>query len=505
MKLFLLCLLLMQLTCATTQVKFHAAHAAPKLAVVVVVDQLRTDEITQYASLWKGGFKRLLEEGRFYDHAMHSHGLTETASGHATIATGLPPRLNGITNKVMYFASNHRARGVCEEKDCEPFALAVPTLGDRLKKVSPRSLYIALAQKARSASLMGGQNADLVAWFHPEKPQLVGRPKISRAIECAYESVADDAHIAQTWTLPKLPKPFSERTDYEPYEMDCGSGVVFPHQLPKDKIAARKAWFCSPDSDRALQEFTLSVSQEYKLGQHDVPDLLFVSFSASDIVGHAFGMDSLERVAVLQAVDSTLGKLLEGLHAQVGENIFLIMTSDHGVAPNVLAARAKGIDSGRISKEELTKIVDDAICQELKRDDATFVEGFVPPFITLKPLPTQEKQRALVAALKALNAHPKMYKSWATDELVQDPDPIAQAMFESVYPGRAGDIAVVLKPYYNITAPDYGLNGAGHGTPWDYDRNVPVFVWGQGIRRERITTPIFVTEVMQELARKLNL
>lgn len=478
----------------------------PRLVVLLVIDQMRGDEVEAYGSLWHYGFRRLRDEGRWYTHGYHTHGRTETAAGHAVLGTGELPVHNGVVDKTMYWRDRHAVLGVCDlgKDPCTPDALAVPTLGDRLKAAVPGARVVALAEKARSASLLGGRRADLVAWQDEKQMSLVGRtqgvPGVPDWLGLLYARLAAPDRIARIWELPRLPEPFASRPDSADGKEGCGHGSTFPHHLTATAGADLVAqWHCTPDSDRAVAEMALQVARHMELGKDDVPDLLLVSLSAVDIVGHAFGYESRERVAVLTELDRQLGDLLDGLRAWVGPRLLVALSADHGVAPRVATARAMGQQSGRVPPEELQQLAEKAL-QDL--GPGPHVAAVTYPFVHLTDMPEPERANAAAKVAAALRAMPQMYKAWTQRELAADPDPIAALMRANAYPERSGDVILALKPYY---APGTSEAGATHGTPWEYDRQVPVLLWGEGVVAGRVDQEVAVIDMVRTLSDRLGL
>jgi hypothetical protein len=483
----------------------------PALAVVVVVDQLRGDEIELYEPLWRHGFRRLLEEGRFYRHAMLPYGRTETAAGHATIASGVAPRLHGIVDKRFFDAEKARVTPACapDPSGCGPQNLRVATLGDRLKAARPDARVVALAAKPRSATLLGGQNGDIVAWVDAGRSRMTGRrgaqPGIPQWLERFYTQVAGPDRIAHIWELPRLPEPFASRADAAPSEMDPGHGTTFPHRLPAEATRDDHywGWFCTPDADRAIVDMAGQIIRHMQLGRGKAPDLLLVSLGAFDSIGHAFGPDSLERAAALTELDTLLGDLLDVVHAAAGRRALVAVTSDHGIAPTVAAARAQGHASARVSADELVQIVEHELAAQF--GPGPHVAAALIPFITLRDIPAAAHRKAASSSAAALLRHPAVRRAWATAELGRRSDPLAQLMAESAYPGRTGDVAVVLEPYHAVETRWRGKAGAEHGTPWPYDRHVPILLWGNRVSAGRVDADVSLIDLTRTLGDRLGL
>ncbi|HET6344231.1 MAG TPA: alkaline phosphatase family protein [Myxococcota bacterium] len=480
------------------------APQPPRLTVLIVIDQLRGDEIDAYSTLWHYGMHTLRDMGRDYAKTFHTHGRLETAAGHATLGTGELPRYNGVVDKSMYIPAQGKQVEVCHfgATPCDPNVLLVPTLGDRLKAAVPNARVVALAEKDRSATLLGGKRADLVAWIAGDRIGLVGRthgvPGLPGWLDEFFGRIAAGDRIARLWELPRLPEPFASRPDSAPGESDCGHGLTFPHRITTtDPAALVHQWRCTPDSDRAITELALYVARRMELGTDDTPDLLLVSLSAVDLIGHSYGYESLERVAVLTELDRQLGDLVEGLKQLVGPRLLVALSADHGVAPKIPAARAAGHASGRVPDSELTAAVEKGLAGF---GAGPHVADLAFPFLYLTEGPDKPaRARAAVAALKA---HPAVYKAWTPDALAADPDPIAALMVGSYNPTRGGDVIIVHREYFQSGSSE---SGAQHESPWAYDRHVPGLLWGDGVTPGRVESPVAVIDLIRTLSDRLGL
>jgi predicted AlkP superfamily pyrophosphatase or phosphodiesterase len=246
--------------------------AAPKLVVVVVVDQLRADYLDP-SRAYTSGFKRLREEGAVFTQCHYSHIPTETALGHATILTGAPPALTGIVSNEWVDRSTGKKVYCVENSAGEktPERLMVPTLGDLIKEKDPKSRVAAVAGKDRSAILLAGQKADAAIWY-------------------------------DVWRQHFYSSPF--------YKADVPA----------------KSMQLGRDGDRIVLEMAKTLVRQYKLGHDDHPDILAISFSATDFTGHRNGIGGEDMKENLANVDRVIGELL----------LFLQGRADEGSRPEVL-------------------------------------------------------------------------------------------------------------------------------------------------------------------------
>ncbi|MCK5690996.1 alkaline phosphatase family protein, partial [Myxococcota bacterium] len=291
-----------------------------------------------------------------------------------------------------------------------------------------------------------------------------------------------------------------------PGERDLGIGTVFPHKMVKSKKgqALPFEWFWTPDSDRALADMGVYTLDNMDMGSDETPDLLFFSFGSLDYGGHAYGPFSLERVALLVALDRYLGELIDAIEKRAGSSVLIALTSDHGVAPTLPHAKKQGLHSERVDSRLLLEKLEKLLSEKL--GEQKYFAAYHVPFLSFNPeLSDELKAQALPITLEFLNQLPQVYAAWDAKNLASIKDPIARLMEENYVPDRAGEIAVVYKPYFARRSGYRGDLGSEHGTPWDYDRHVPVILYGDGIQAARINQPVQVIDLSRTIADRLGL
>ena len=372
-----LCVLaLVGLTCAKD------TPSVPRLIVVIVVDQMRYDYLTRFQDLYQGGFRTLLEKGAVFTEARYRHALTLTAPGHAAIMTGRHPATSGITSNNWFDPDINAKRTAVADPDyrsvggpgaaASPRSLLVDTFGDRLKQQNPASQVVGISIKDRSAILMAGRDADAAYWY-----SATGRCFVTSSyymeqppgwLTAFNHSNPPDRFEGKLWERllddPAMYEKYSRADRFE-HEFD-GRRVVFPHVLngtesPTDiSLDARR----SPFGDQLLLEATLAAIEGHDLGSDEIPDLLAVSFSSPDYVGHFFGPFSQEVMDLHLRLDRVLGQLFTELDQRVGlDRTLIVLTSDHGAAPLVEEAKKRGLPARSIPATELS----DAVTAALKK------------------------------------------------------------------------------------------------------------------------------------------
>lgn len=306
----------------------------PRLVVVISVDQFSADLFAEYRPIFAAGMKRL-SEGVVFPSAYQSHAATETCPGHSTILTGDHPARTGIianewtdqslarADKQVYCSEDPTVQGSTSTNySVSPQLLKVPTLGDRLKAYNPRSRVVSVAGKDRAAVMMGGHAIDQV-WYWGGRSYftLPGRdgptPEIVRKVN--QETLAEVTHP----TPPVLPQLCRDRA----VPIAVGNSTV--GTLPMRKADDFKAFRASVAFDRATTDIAIGLIRDLKLGQGDAPDVISIGLSATDYVGHGFGVEGAEMCAQMVNLDENVGRILGALD-QLKVPYVVALTADHG-------------------------------------------------------------------------------------------------------------------------------------------------------------------------------
>lgn len=493
------------------------AAVAPRLVVLCSVDQLAKwvyDAAAPHFAV-DGGFRRLQRDGAQFAHCAYQHGCTETGPGHATIGTGAPAAGHGIVRnnwwspaeqKLLYCVAEPMPPlpDLPEGKDRGPGRLLLPTLGDSVKAHLPGSKVASVSWKDRSAILMGGGSADVVVWFESTTGNLVTN---SRWVAATPGWIAkwNGARVIDTfhgWTWDRFgpPDAYAGLVDERPYELPHLNGSKsrsLPQRLTggldKPGAAFYTQVYTSPVGNTMVRLAAEACVEAMDLGGDVAPDLLCVSFSATDLIGHQFGPESVEARDGVLRLDRELGQWLAFLDRKVGAGRYaLFVTADHGVGPTPEAAKAAGVDAGRGTLQTMARAAaEKALADRFGAPPAgvRYVAhvGEFSLFLDQKVLAAVRGSRdeaaflldaSRVAAEGAARA-PHIAAAFATQELLgqeTSPDPLRRALALALCRGRAGDVQLVVQPYWLD-----GTTPASHGTPHPYDREVVGFAMGAGI------------------------
>jgi predicted AlkP superfamily pyrophosphatase or phosphodiesterase len=512
-------LLVAPLLLSAWALRSRAAQAAPpRLAVLVVFDQLRGDYVPRWEKLFgDGGFRRLRTAGAWFENCHYPYANTETGPGHASLLTGCSANRHGIiTNtwydrdlgKSVYCATTERYDPVppYERKKGDtsagsPERRLVPTLADVLKEASGgKGRVVSLSFKDRSAIMSAGRKPDACYWVHGDTATF-GTSTYYRDRPHDWVVQFNASKFGERW-LGKQWEKLRPDLDYEKYSgrddvaaegVGSKQGRTFPHPFAEGATAVGKdyyqALYNSPFGNEVLLELVKRAIVAEGLGTRDTPDLLCVSFSCNDPVGHVWGPDSQEVLDTTLRTDLLLKEFLTFLDDKVGQDRYVLaLSADHGVAPLPEMAAAQGKEAARLALDPLKRKLEMFAQEKFGAGDDKFklIESVAPPgvYLNQKLLAERGLKSATVEEAVAdwLKEQPGVQTAYTRTQLLQGlpaADPIGQRVWRSFHPQRSGDVILVVKPYYQVTS---YLTGTGHGTPHPYDTHVPLAVFGNGVR-----------------------
>jgi hypothetical protein len=519
--------------------------ARPRLVVLVYFDQFRGDYLARWADQFgEGGFKRLTSGGAWFTDCHYPYSFTVTAAGHSSVATGCVPAEHGVVGNDWYdraagktvncVGSDRHEQvpprsvpGTDEDEKkgarggVSPQRLLKPTIADALKiGTGGKAKVVALSLKNRGAALPGGKTPDACYWMDGGTGQFVTSSYYRDALH-PWVAEFNRSKPAERWR-GKAWERFRTDLDYSKFSGPDdvtgegkgagGQGRVFPHPFepkdPKTKPAYLTAVYTSPFGNELLMDLAEKAITAEGLGMDDLPDLLSLSFSSNDAVGHAWGPDSQEVLDVTLRSDRIMKHLLEVLDAKVGKGRYvLLMTADHGICPLPEVSRKEGRDAGRVQPATAAK-VEALLTGKYGKAAGKWVESTAGPWVYLNAkavkaagLKQSEVEEALAAWLTKQEGVKAAYTRTALTAGIPTSDPRGQMVAKSFRPERCGDVYVLLKPYY---LPSTALGtGTTHGSPYPYDTHVPLVVYGAGVapevRKERVS-PLAAATILSDAA-----
>jgi len=513
LKRFLALLLICALTFSFTPSSWAAAYDAhPKLVVILVIDQFRGDYLDRYRADFKGrGFKLFLDKGAYFPDCYYNYANTKTAPGHATIGTGAYTDGHGIASNEWWDLSRNKERPISSVEDenyrivgapdasipanapgappdapkfligSSPRNLLASTVGDELRLATKgQSKVYGISLKDRASILPAGATANAAFWID----QASGR------------------FITSTFYMPQLPDWATQFNTGGRVEQAAQEANV-PGTTQFYDLVGR-----TPTANSYELDFAKALIQGEQLGHHPTTDLVTISLSANDILGHQLGPDSDYQHQMIDALDTDLDSFFTWLDKNIDGglgNVWISLTADHGVAPVPATAAQLGLNAASIDLEKLTANLNDAINQKFSPGEKN--EYLLPrqelPYLALNPpvferagINEQEAEQAVQNALQSaidsltkptdtttpsetrLPAHPVLFASYTRQQLAQGMVPPTQfgEILGHSYSKNGGWYVMAIAQAYQMEL----LNGiqTTHFSPYSYDRHVPLGFYG---------------------------
>ncbi len=495
----------------------------PQLIVLLMLDQFRGDYVDKFQGQWSAGLRRLVTQGAWFRQADYPYFNTVTCAGHASVSTGALPSAHGMilngwwdrdAKKTVTCTEDERATAISYGKAVTGVGdsaakMRVATLADELRaQLSPAGRTIAFSLKARAAVTLGGQHPDAIAWFDDSGAWVTStafskQPIPEVAAFISRHPVDDD--FGKVWTRTLAPNAYFFEDPAVGIRTAKGMTPSFPHALrgesstPDDTFYDQ--WQSSPLADEYLERMAVDVASRMKLGSvQGHTDMVAISFSTLDKVGHDYGPNSHEIQDVLVRLDRTLGELFSGLDRLVGAGKYTVaLTADHGVAPIPERAIAEGLDAGRISAEAIVTAIETSLSKRF--GPGKFVSRVMNSEAYLEPGVYERLQAdtaSVEAVREAVGAVPGVLSLYTRTDVAAnrfDDDPLGRRLARGYFPGRSGDLMIVPRPYWMVQAA-----GTSHGTGHGYDTRVPILLMGAGIAKGEYLTPASPTDVAPTLA-----
>jgi predicted AlkP superfamily pyrophosphatase or phosphodiesterase len=517
-----------------------AAFDPPRLVLQITVDQLRGDLPGRYADrLTEGGFRYLMEKGTWYIDAHYQHANTETAVGHATLATGADPSRHGIvandwinqkTGAFVYNTEDEHHHIIGREpkahEGVSPRNLTASTFADELVVYNGgRSRVFSVSVKDRGAILPGGHTGKAF-WFSKSNGNFVTSTyyydDYPAWVKQWNASKPADAFKGKSWELLNDRSTYVHgQLDDRPYEADLKPlGRTFPHPLGGDTKYFYLLLTLTPMGDVLTLDFVKALVENEKLGQNDkgVPDYLQISFSSTDYIGHLFGPSSLETEDNILRLDRTLADLFQFIDEKIGlDHTLIVLSADHGAPEAPEYMDTLGLSTGRFAFDwfKTEGPLTEALQKKFGRDD--LISGHSHPYLYLN-----------LEAISSAGLDLSKVERFVADELMKIPgiayaltrsdllagriteSPIQNQIRRSFHPTRSGNIHMVPEQYWFLHSTEeaekmgIGSIAAIHGSPWAYDTYVPIFFVGSGVPAQIIGRRVAPTDIAPTLAAYLG-
>ena len=498
----------------------------PKLIVAISVDQFSTDLFNEYREDFSGGLKRLAN-GVTFPNGYQGHAATETCPGHSTILTGSRPARTGIianswfdpsagrpgkdgkTDYGVYCSEDSTVAGSNSSKyTVSPNLLRVPTLGDRMRAVNPASQVVAVSGKDRGAVMMGGHNTTLTMWwdgkaFRSYAGSEAAIPKGATLINNRAKAAIDKP------ARVKLPAMCASHSRAVAIGGDATVGT-----LPQRKPGDARTFRASGDFDALTMDLALAAFGEKKLGRGPATDVLAISLSATDYVGHTYGTEGAETCTQMVALDATLGRMFAALDKSKVPYV-VVLTADHGGHDLPERNTIQGLPAAeRADIKLMPQGVGPVLAKAFDLPEPAIMGDapFGDMYLSAK-IPAAQRAAVLDAAIKYYRQHPQVEVVFTKEEIAATASPsgppedwsLIQRARASFNPSRSGDFYVALKRYVTpIPNTSFGYV-ATHGSPWGYDRRVPILFWWKGVAPFEQPNGIETADILPTLASLIGL
>ena len=477
----------------------------PRLVVFLTVDQFRPDYLDRWAPQLTGGLARLSRQGSFFTNAFQDHGVTETAPGHSVTMAGRFPRSTGIVRNTAGVEDPQSPLLTSRDAPASPYRFRGSVLIDWIRSRDARARALSISRKDRGAILPMGRAKQNVFWYATSNGEFTTSRYYADTLPAWIKGVnarrVPQRLAGQSWTLLLPAGDYPEPDDVR-FENN-GRNYTFPHVLPADSAGAAAELPSTPWMDQFTLDAALEGLQALQLGRGPQTDILAVSLSATDYIGHRYGPDSREQHDNVLRLDRALGAFIDSLYKlRDSSTIVFALTADHGVTsyPELVAERAHrpapprfdmrpafasvaaelrkaGVDTAAISRDGPFVFVDRTAFASAGVDPDPILRRLVQVLRALPSIARVDRVRDLAGKD---TVHDAVTRRW----LHMIP---ADAPIEYVVTAREGTYPV-------------GATIAEHGAPYDDDAHVPVIFYGPWFRAARIADRALVADMAPTLA-----
>ena len=521
---------LLVISLITSTIFVQSQQKQPKLVVGIVVDQMRYDYLTRFWDKFsENGFKKLVNNGFNCEQTHFNYMPTYTAPGHASIYTGTTPANHGIIANTWYDKTN-KAKTYCTSDEnvqsvgtttnmgkMSPNKLLVTTIADELKSANEQAKVIGISIKDRGAILPAGHQADAAYWFAGEDEgkwisSTYYMQELPKWLNELNQKNTANTYLQKPWeTLLPINDYTESIADNNPYEevFEGEKAPLFPHNLPALRKANKNYDLIksTPFGNTILKELAFEVIKNEQLGKDDITDLLTISFSSPDYIGHQFGPYSVEIQDTYLRLDKEIAELLTFLEKQVGENEFMVfLTADHGVVDIPQHAIDNQLPGGYFEEKATLEKMNTFLFEKFNTENlvenlSNYQLFFNHDLIKEHQLNLIEIENSAVnfmlgqqGIVKAVSAT-SMKSAEFTDKIMGN----VQRGFHQV---RSGDVLFVLAPGW---INKWTKKGTTHGSPYNYDTHVPLLWYGTNIKQGVRTKQVAIADIAATLSVLLNI
>ena len=500
----------------------------PKLVVGIVIDQMRWDYLYRYYDRYAedGGFKRFLHQGFTCENNLIPYTPTITACGHTCIYTGSVPAIHGITGN-GWFDNQKMASVYCtEDKTVQgvgatgsqgmmsPRNMLVTTVGDELRLATNfRSKVVGIAIKDRGGILPAGHSANAAYWYDGKSGNWITSTyymnDLPQWVKDFNGKKLVDKYFEQGWnTLYPIETYVQSTADEKPYEGTSlrADKKGFPYDLKKFIGTSYGTVAGTPWGNTMTTEIAKAAVTNEQLGADAITDMLTVSYSSPDYIGHNFGPNSIEAEDGFLRLDRDLGDLFKFLDTQVGKGEYLVfLSADHGVAhvPGFMKENklpGGTVDDGKWVKDLEKPLQEKFGATRLITSSSNYQFHLNHPLMDSLKINKGDVKQFII---KYLSNQEGVARAFALDELMEVPlnAKVRDMLANGYYPQRGGDIQFILQPNWI----DGGPTGTTHGLWNPYDAHIPLLFYGWKVPHGKTNRETYMTDIAPTIAAMLRI
>lgn len=481
------------------------ASKTPTLVVFLTVDQMRSDYFQRFLPQLTGGLGRLYRGGAFFTNGFQDHAITETAPGHSVVLSGRYPSSTGVVSNALGVLDYQEPLVGAPDTGASPYRFRGSTLIDWLRVKDWRSRALSVSRKDRASIMPLGRAHQTAIWWARTgnfiTSDYYGDTLPTWLKEFNAKRLAF-SYFGKPWTL-LLPNSAYPEPDSNVVE-GGGKDYLFPHKLPIDSAVFAGALTSDPRMDQLTLEAALAGLRGMNLGNGPQTDLLAVSLSTTDAIGHRYGPDSRELHDQIVRLDQYVGAFLDSLYAvRDSSQVIIALTADHGVSPfpEVHSGRYPNQGAGYVDisgifeyiRQKLPRLGIDSTAWRIA-DGAVYVDKDKMRAGGVNP---DSLVRVFAARVRAVPGVARADRFTDLAKTDTTKDFIARRWLHMFPRDVAPDLVVTLKPYWGWGAPG---GSAQHGSPWDYDAHVPILFYGAPFKPGRYDQVVRVVDMAPTLA-----
>jgi predicted AlkP superfamily pyrophosphatase or phosphodiesterase len=494
----------------------------PKLVIGIVVEEMKYDQLEKFRDkLGENGIKKLINEGTYFKNASFDYMLTQSAPGHATIATGAEPSAHGITSDDWYVPLKNELinctkdinvnsiGGSFESGLHSPVNLQVSTFSDELQMASNRKAKVfGVGLRESSAIFTAGHAANAAFWFDNVTGTWMSSSYYLSSLPTWVNDFNamkfSDTFLNSTWSLLRPAKDYVDcLPDSNSFELGFNKINYFPYDLKKLRVKNDYSLLReTPFGNTLTSNFAIRLIQNERLGKDDVTDFLSICFSATDYIAHRFGPSSVEMGDAILRLDDDIKNLLTYVNDSIGKrNVLIYFTAAHGISEIPTVLEKNRIPSGYFQQNQALQLLRSYL--NAVYGEGNWVKGYSERQIFLNRTLIEDARlslddvqkkvaRFLVQFTGVEAAYP--YSAFEANDFGNGN---LKRIINNFSAQRSGDVIVALNPGWVEKDSEYVTN---HNSPYEYDSHVPLVWYGWTVNKATVTRKVNMTDIAATLS-----